>query len=101
VGVYVLMQAMAVGLVRSSANTGSSENLLVVRQGSTAESSSVVSREQLRTLVYAPEIARNADGEPLVSADVLVLLNLPRRDGNGEANVRLRGGSPPRNERLA
>jgi putative ABC transport system permease protein len=94
VGVYVLMQAMAAGIERSSANTGSPEHLLVTRRGSTAESSSIVSREQLRALLYSPEIARNEAGEPLVSADVLILLNLPRRDGRGEANVLLRGVSP-------
>ncbi len=94
VGVYVLMQAMAAGIETSSANTGSPEHLLVTRKGSTAESSSIVSREQLRALLYSPEIARNEAGEPLVSADVLILLNLPRRDGRGEANVLLRGVSP-------
>lgn len=94
VGVYVLMQAMAAGLEKSSANTGSPDNLLVTRRGSTAESSSIVSREQLRSLIYSPEIARNAAGEPMVSADVLILLNQPRRDGKGEANVLMRGVSP-------
>lgn len=94
VGVYVLMQAMAAGIEKSSANTGSPDHLLVTRKGSTAESSSIVSREQLRALLYSPEIARNDAGEPLVSADVLILLNLPRRDGRGEANVLLRGVSP-------
>ncbi|MCC6234295.1 MAG: ABC transporter permease [Verrucomicrobiales bacterium] len=94
VSVYVLMQAMAAGIEKSSANTGSPDNLLIIRRGSTAESSSIVSREQLRTLLYSPEIARTAADEPLVSADVLVLLNLPRRDGGGEANVLLRGVSP-------
>ena len=93
VAVYVLMQAMAAGIEKSSANTGSPDNLLVTRKGSTAESSSIVSRDQLRSLMYSPEIARNAAGEPLVSADVLILLNQPRRDGRGEANVLLRGVS--------
>lgn len=93
VGVYVLMQAMAAGIVENSGNTGRPDNLLVVRKGSTSESSSIVSREQLRSLIYSPEIARNAAGDPLVSADLLVLLNQPRRDGGGEANVLLRGVS--------
>lgn len=93
VAVYVMMQAMAAGIERSSANTGSNDNLMVVRRGSTAESSSLVTREQLRSLMYSPEIARNERDEPLISADVLVLLNQPRRDGNGEANVLLRGVS--------
>ncbi|MBX3746353.1 MAG: ABC transporter permease [Verrucomicrobiae bacterium] len=94
VGVYILLQAMAAGIERSSANTGSPDQLLVVRRGSTAESSSIVSREQWRTLLYSPEIARTDADEPLVSADVLVLLNLPRSEGRGEANVLLRGTSP-------
>lgn len=93
VGVYLLLQAMAAGIEKSSANTGDSRNLMVVRKGSTAESSSLVTREQLRSLLYSPEIARNERGEPMISADLLVLLNLPRRDGGGEANVLLRGVS--------
>lgn len=93
VGVYVLMQAMAAGIVQNSGNTGRDDNLLVIRKGSTSESSSIVSRDQLQSLRYSPEIARNAAGEPMISADVLVLLNLPRRDGAGEANVLLRGVS--------
>ena len=91
VGVYVMMQAMAVGIEKSSANTGRSDNLLITRKGSTSESSSIVSREQLRSILYSPEIARNAAGDPLISADVLILLNLARREGAGEANVLLRG----------
>lgn len=93
VAVYVLLQAMAAGIEQSSANTGDARNLMIVRKGSTAESSSLITREQMRSLLYAPEIARNAGGEPRLSADLLVLLNLPRRDGNGEANVLLRGTS--------
>lgn len=94
VAVYVLVQSMAAGLEASSRNTGDPRNVMVVRQGSTAESSSQVSREQFRLLGYLPQIARDELGRPLVSADVLVLVNLPRRDGAGEANVLLRGISP-------
>lgn len=94
VAVFVLVQSLAVGLEKSSANTGDPRNVMIVRKGSTAESSSQVTREQFRMMVYLPEIARNADGQPLVSADVVVLISQPRRDNNGEANVLLRGISP-------
>src|SRR5439155_18373291 len=63
-------------------------------KGSTAESSSLVTREQFRLLEYWPQIARDAEDRPLVSADVLILLNLPRKAGNGEANLLLRGVTP-------
>ncbi len=94
VAVYVLVQALAVGLEKSSRNTGDPRNVMIVRKGSTAESSSQVTREQLRLIQYWPEIARDESGHPLVSADVLVLINLIRRDEKGEANVLVRGISP-------
>jgi putative ABC transport system permease protein len=94
VAVYVLVQSLAVGLEKSSRNTGDPRNVLVVRKGSTAESSSQVTREQLRTLTYLPGIAQSAGGVPLISADVVVLMTQPRRAGAGEANVSLRGVSP-------
>jgi putative ABC transport system permease protein len=94
VAVYVLLQSMAAGIEKSSASTGDPRNVLIVRKGSTAESSSQVTREQFRLLPYLPEIARDAQGRPLISADVLVLISLPRRTAAGEANVLLRGISP-------
>src|SRR5512134_996799 len=75
VGVYVALQAMAQGLEASSRNTGDPRNVMIVRKGSTAESSSQVTREQFQQLRYWPQIARDETGEPLVSADVVVLIN--------------------------
>src|SRR5438477_8745592 len=94
VAVYVLVQSLAIGLEKSSRNTGDPRNILIVRKGSTAESSSVITREQFKLLKYLPPIDRDPNGQPLVSADVLVLINLPRRAGNGEAHVLFRGISP-------
>ncbi len=92
--VFVLLQSLAAGIEKSSGNTGDPRNILVTRKGSTAESASLISRENLRDIQYFEEIARNERSEPVISADVLVLASLPRRDGSGEANVLLRGISP-------
>lgn len=94
VAVYVLVQALAVGLEASSANSGTPGNLLVMRKGSTAESSSQVKLDQVKTIQYLDGVARDPAGKPLVSADVLVLINLPRRENKGEANVLIRGVGP-------
>jgi putative ABC transport system permease protein len=94
VAVYVLLQSLAQGIEKSSATTGDPRNLLIVRKGSQAESSSLVSREQLRAIQYLDEVSRNGAGEVLISADVITLVNAPRAEGNGEANVLLRGISP-------
>ena len=91
VAVFVLVQALAIGLEKASRNTGDPRNLMIVRKGSTAESSSQVMPDQLRIFKYYPEIERDADGQPLLSADVVTLVSLPRRDGHGEANVTTRG----------
>jgi len=59
VTVYILLHAMAAGLERSSANTGDPRNIMIVRKGSTAESSSIVMREQFKLIQYLPQIARD------------------------------------------
>src|SRR5579872_2718721 len=81
VSVYMLMQTMAVGLEKPSQNTGDPRNTMLVPKGSTAESSSQITRAQLKLFNYLPQIARDAKDRPLVSADVLVLVSLRRRDG--------------------
>ena len=92
--VFVLLQSLAAGIEKSSGNTGDPRNILVVRKGSTAESASLISRENLQQIQYFEEIARTEKGEPILSADVLTLVNLPRRNHGGEANVLLRGVTP-------
>jgi len=94
VAVFVLVQALAVGLEKSASNTGDSRNVMIVRKGSTAESSSQVSLQQFQTLRYWPQIERDQQGKPLVSADVVTLISQPRIDGRGEANVSVRGLTP-------
>src|ERR1043166_9282857 len=91
VSVYVLVQALAVGLEKSSGNTGDPRNVMIVRKGSTAESSSQVTREQYRLMPYLARVANATDGQPLISADVVILVTLPRRENRGEANVLVRG----------
>ena len=94
VAVYVLVQALAVGLQKSASNTGDLRNVMIVRKGSTAESSSQVSLAQLQTIRYWPQIAHDEQGVPMLSADVITLISQPRIDGRGEANVSVRGLTP-------
>lgn len=94
VAVFVLVQALAVGLEKSASNTGDPRNVMIVRKGSTAESSSQVSLVQFQTLRYWPQIARDDKGNPIVSADVVTLISQPRISGGGEANVSVRGVTP-------
>lgn len=94
VSVFVLLRALARGIEASSGNTGDPRNILVVRKGSQAESGSLVSRDHFRTLQYFEEIERNAQGQPVISAEVVLIVSAPRRDGSGEANTLIRGITP-------
>jgi len=91
VAVFVLVQALAVGLEKSASNTGDPRNIMIVRKGSTAESTSMVSLQQFQILRYWEQIARDESGAPLISADLIALISQPRIDGRGEANVSVRG----------
>ena len=91
VAVFVLVQSLAVGLEKSAGNTGDPRNIMIVRKGSTAESTSMVSLQQFQILHYWPQIARDDAGQPLLSADLICLISQPRIDGRGEANVSVRG----------
>ena len=47
-------------------------------------------RESTRVIADAPGVARNADG-PLASAELFVIINLPKRSTGTDANVPMRG----------
>lgn len=95
VAVFVVVQSLAAGLEKASGSTGDPRNLMIVRHGSNAESGSQITRAQFNAIQYSPEIARDPRHQPFVSADTLVILNLPRGgEFSGEANLTLRGVSP-------
>ena len=95
VGVWVWMQAMAAGLEKAAGNTGDPRNLLITRRGSDSESGSQITRDDLAAMQYAEEIERDAAGHPLITADALIVIYLPRAGaGSGGANVVFRGTGP-------
>lgn len=94
VAVFIAMLALGQGLRAALARTGSDRNVVVLRKGADAELSSGISRETARLLASSPHVATGADGRPLVSPEVYVLIPLPRpRDTTSVANVVVRGVS--------
>jgi putative ABC transport system permease protein len=91
VAVFVMVMALARGLKSTLVSTGDARNLLVIRQGSTAESSSQVTRDQMRIVKYLDGIQRDDAGRPIISPEIIVLIYLDRADGSGGANVLVRG----------
>ena len=93
--VWILMQALATGLETAGGTTGDPRNLLVVRKGSDSESTSQIGLDDVRSIQYSDEIARDEKNRPLISADALITAYLPRAgSAAGGANVIFRGVSP-------
>ena len=92
VAVFIGMLALANGFRAALARTGSDRNVLVLRRGADSELSSGVTREMASIISSFAHVAAAADGRPLVSPEVYVLVPLPRPgDSTALANVVARG----------
>jgi len=92
VGVFVAMLSLAKGFKATLVASGSPDNAIILRSGSTNEMDSSVTLEQVHVIEDAPGVARSADG-PLVSPEMVVIRNFPLRSTGTDANVQVRGVS--------
>jgi len=90
VAVFVGVLSIAEGFRAAMTVSGPKDVVIVLRSGADSEMTSGLSREEVRLIADAPGIARNADG-PLTSAELFVMINLPKRSTGTDANVSLRG----------
>jgi len=90
--VFAAVLMLDAGLRSTLVSTGSADNVVVIRQGSQTEVQSGVFRDQASLIETSPEVARGADGQALVSKEVVVLNSLPKRDEpDKRSNVVVRG----------
>ena len=94
VGVLVSVLAMAEGFRHTLASTGRDTRVIMLRAGSESELASGVAREQATLLTSLPGIARDDGGRPLASAELVVMVDLPRRGQTDPNNVPFRGVPP-------
>src|ERR1700723_754575 len=90
----IFLMALLAGLHRAFVNSGSAQNVLVMRKGSQAELSGGFDASLYPTLKTLPGIAKDSHGEPMASGEWVVVIVLPRKDGTGEVNVTVRGMMP-------
>ena len=91
--VYIGVLSLASGLKQAFGASGDPRNVIVLREGSTSETTSYYPVESYRQLAVLPGVEMDADGEPLASGEVLILQNLERLNGT-MSNVVLRGVTP-------
>jgi putative ABC transport system permease protein len=95
VAVFIAMLALANGFIAALVQTGSADNVLLLRRGADSELSSGIPREAISIIAASPHIATAADGRPLVSPETYIVINIPRLGGGAfdVANVVARGVS--------
>jgi len=97
VALVVIATTLLLGLVsslrRTLVATGDAHNLIVLRKGSNNDGSSQLPLEAYQTLRFFDGIAKDAQGQPLVSPELVVQPFFHRGDGQRE-NVLVRGVEP-------
>jgi len=97
VAVLLGIFALVDGLRGALAVTGHPLNVMAMRQGSSAELISAVSREQFDVIKFLPGIDEH-EGEPMVSHEVVSVVSLPLKSDpdnpETDGNVNIRGVSP-------
>jgi len=93
VAVLVGVLSIGQGYRQVMAASGSADTALVLRSGADTEMMSGLSRDQTRIIADTAGIARGSDGA-VASAELFVIINLPKRSTGTDANVPLRGVEP-------
>ena len=92
--VFATVLMLAAGLKQTLVTTGQPDNVVVIRRAAQTEVQSGVDRTQAGIVQSLPDIAVGGDGQKLVSKEVVVLINLPKRESNKPSNVVIRGVTP-------
>ena len=91
--VFAGVLMLARGLEATLVDTGGADNAIVLRKAATSELVSQVDRSTAEILETAPEVATAADGRPLLSRELDLIINLNKKGSNSMGNVTVRGTS--------
>src|ERR1039457_34098 len=90
VTVLVGVLSIAAGVRQAMTVPAPPDGAIVPRSGADSEMVRGLGRDQTRVIADAPGVARTAQG-PLASAELFVIINIPKRSTGLDANVPLRG----------
>jgi putative ABC transport system permease protein len=91
--VLVSVLSIAAGFQAAMRGAGSETRAVVMRSGADAEMSSILTGPEIELIKQAPGIMR--DGQtPIASAELFVILAVPKKSTGTDANVPMRGIEP-------
>ena len=94
VGVFVAMLSLAHGFRATLVASGSPDDALVMRAGSTSEMMGGITLDSVKLVQDKPGVARDAAGLPLVTQEVVGVVPIPLISTGTDANVEVRGVAP-------
>jgi putative ABC transport system permease protein len=94
VGVLTAILAMGEGFRATLGQAGKDDQVLVLRSGATSELTSGLPRDTVDLIKGSAGLARNAQGQAIASAEILVIADLPKRATGTLANAPIRGVQP-------
>ena len=89
--VFAAVLMLAQGVEDTMVATGSDDNVIILRKGSSSELLSAVSREQIGIISAFTEVAVAADGKPYGTSDVVTIINLNKKQSGDMGNITIRG----------
>ena len=89
--VFAVILMMAAGLQKTLVETGSYDNVVVIRKGAQSEVMSGVERGQAAIVEMLPQVAAGAEGHRLLAKEVVVLITLIKKSIDKPSNVVVRG----------
>jgi len=89
--VFSAVLMMANGVQETLRSTGSDDNVIVVRKAAASEIMSILDREAATIVSALPQVAVAAQGRPISSKEVVVIINLNKLGAQGISNVTVRG----------
>lgn len=92
--VFAAVMMLDEGLKKTLVDTGSYDNVVVIRKGSGSEVQSGVERLQAAIVESQPQVALGPAGARMVSKELVVLIALGKRGSDKPANVVIRGVTP-------
>ena len=93
VAVFLMVMALARGIDLTLSASGEPLNMIVLREGSTAELNSSLTLENFKDLMYLDGVAREGEA-PMATGEIITLIYKARKGMSQGSNVTVRGVGP-------
>lgn len=94
IAVMLSMMALYNGVQKATTSNASRSLMMILREGAQAESTSWVSKDAFRIIRSLGGIAKGANGQPLVSPEIVINFKIPKKNDNKGSNIVVRGVTP-------